>query len=165
LFTLARGLKAVELSRGSALSEGELREVFERWFVEAKPHVKKNLGIDDYWFEFMEGYENVEHPLGAGVVETVWAKTAGVPPPVAAERYADLNLQRVVSFCREMWLFRHRQPFFISCRTLQRLLDHAEHVRAARWLRGLVRDKVLAIEEAGGAATRKATRYRYLPND
>jgi hypothetical protein len=165
LFTLARGLKAAELSRGSAFPEGELREVFERWFADAKPHVKKELGIDDYWFEFMEGYENVVHPLGEGVVETVWAKTAGVAPPSAAGRYADLNLQRVVSFCREMWLFRNRQPFFISCRTLQRLLEHGEHVRAARWLRGLVRDKILAIEEAGSATSRRATRYRYLPED
>jgi len=165
LFTLARGVKAVEASRGQALPESELKAVFERWFSDAKPHVKKGLSIDDYWFEFMEGYENVEHPLGAGVMEAAWAKALSSPPPAAAEQFQDLNLRRVVSLCRELWLARSRQPFFVSCRTLQRLLGHPDHIRSARWLRGLVRSKVLAVVEAGGAATRKATRYRYLPQD
>ena len=165
LFTLARGIKAVERSQGGALSHSELKAVFERWFAEAKPHLKEGLGFDDYWFEFMEGYEHVQHPLGAGVLETTWAKAAGLPLPAVAEQFQDPNLRQVVSLCRELWLVCGRKPFFVSCRTLQRLLGHPDHVRAARWLRGLVRSKILAVVEVGGATTRRATRYRYLPED
>ena len=163
LFTLARGVKAVERTRGEALSDVELKDVFGRWFAEAEPHLKKGLGFDDYWFEFMEGYENVEHPLGAGVMETAWARAASSPPPAVAEQFKDLDLRQVVALCRELWLIRNGEPFFVSCRTVQRLLGHPDHVRAARWLRGLVRSKILGVVEAGGPATRKATRYRYLP--
>ena len=165
LFTLARGIKAVELSRGQRLADDEMKTVFGRWFAEAKPHVKKELGFEDYWFEFMEGYDNVEHPLGAGVLEAAWARAASSPPPAVAEQFQDLSLRQVVSLCRELWLVSGRKPFFVSCRTLQRLLGHPDHVRAARWLRGLVRSKVLGVVEAGAAATRKATRYQYLPTD
>jgi hypothetical protein len=165
LFTLARGVKAVELSRGQPLSDDELKTVFGRWFAEAKPHVKKDLGFEDYWFEFMEGYDNVEHPLGAGILEAAWARAASLPPPAVAEQFQDMNLRQVVSLCRELWLDCGQKPFFVSCRTLQRLLGHPDHVRAARWLRGLVRSKILAVVEVGGAVTRKATRYQYLPKD
>jgi hypothetical protein len=165
LFTLARGIKAVELSRGQPLSEAELKSAFGRWFAEARPHLKKGLGFDDYFFEFMEGYENVEHPLGAGVMEVAWARAVSLPFPAVAEQFQDAHLRQVVSLCRELWLIREREPFFVSCRTIQRLLGHPDHIRAARWLRGLVRSKVLSVVEAGGAATRKATRYRYLPTD
>lgn len=165
LFTLARGVRAVEVAQDRRFSDAELKDIFGRWYADAKPHVKKDLSFDDYWFEFMEGYENVEHPLGAGVLERAWVKAASAAPPVVAEQFQDAKLRQVVGLCRELWLIRERQPFFVSCRTLQRLLGHADHVRAARWLRGLVRSKVLAIEEAGTAVTRKATRYRYLPED
>ena len=165
LFTLARGLKAVELHQGQPLTEAELKNIFGQWFDEAKLHLKKGLGFDDYWFEFMEGFDNVEHPLGAGVLDAAWAKSASASPPVVAEQFQDLNLRRVVSFCRELWRFRNQQPFFVSCRTLQRLLGHPDHVRAARWLRGLVRLKILGVVEIGNATNRKATRYRYLPKD
>jgi hypothetical protein len=155
----------MEQSRGQPLSEAELKSAFGSWFAEARPHLKKGLGFDDYFFEFMEGYENVEHPLGAGVMEVAWARALSLPFPAVAEQFQDAHLRQVVSLCRELWLIREREPFFVSCRTIQRLLGHPDHIRAARWLRGLVRSKVLSIVEAGGAATRKATRYRYLPKD
>jgi hypothetical protein len=43
------------------------------------------------------------------------------------------------------------------------LLRHETHNTAAFWMRGLVRRKVLRIVEKGGPATKRATRYRYLP--
>lgn len=163
LFTLARGVKAVELARDRPATEAELRDVFAEWYAMARPHLKRELGADDYWFEFMEGYENVKHPLGRGVMETAWQKATTCEPPKEAKQFEDLKLRQVVSLCRELWVLRNQNPFFLSCRTVQRLLAHPGHVRAARWLRGLCRAKILAVTEAGGPATGKATRYRYLP--
>lgn len=165
VFTLARGVRAVEICRGTSLSEAELRSVVKRWFVDSKPHLKKGVSFDEYFMEFMEGYQNVLHPLGAGILEGLWDKTATLPIPHAANQFEDLNIRRVVVLCRELWLHHKAQPFFISCRTLQRLLGHTEHVRAARWLRYLVRVKILAVVDAGSAETRRATRYQYLAKD
>jgi hypothetical protein len=164
LFTLARGAKAVELAMKRPLTETELRNLFNRWFAAAKPHLKKELSVDDYWFEFLEGYENVKHPLGTGFIEAAWNKASTTAPPAEANQFQDLSLRRVVTFCRELWLSRDRKPFFLSCRTLQGLLEHPDHVRAARWLRGLCRAKILAVVEAGGAKSRRASRYQYLPS-
>ena len=163
LFSLARGAKAVELTLKRPATETELRSLFDRWFATAKPHLKKELSMDDYWFEFMEGYENVKHPLGTGFIEAAWIKTLTYALPVEANQFQDPCLRHVVSFCRELWISHDRKPFFLSCRTLQRLLAHPDHVRAARWLRGLCRAKILAVMEIGGAKSRRASRYRYLP--
>jgi hypothetical protein len=163
LFTLARGVKAVELTLKRPATETELRDLFDRWFATAKPHLKKELSMDDYWFEFMEGYENVKHPLGTGFIEAAWSRTLSCELPAEANQFVDLGLRRVVSFCRELWISHDGKPFFLSCRTLQRLLEHPDHVRAARWLRGLCRAKILAVVEPGGAKSRRASRYRYLP--
>lgn len=163
LFTLARGAKAVELARGRPVTDAELRDLFDRWFAVALPHLKKELSVDDYWFEFMEGYENAKHPLGAGIMEAAWFAALTREPPAEANQFQDLSLRQVVSFCRELWISRDRRPFFLSCRTLQRLLSHPDHMRAARWLRGLCRVKILAVVEAGGPTGRRASRYRYLP--
>ena len=119
--------------------------------------------MDDYWFEFMEGYENVKHPLGTGFIEAAWSRTLSCELPAEANQFVDLGLRRVVGFCRELWISHDGKPFFLSCRTLQRLLEHPDHVRAARWLRGLCRAKILAVVEPGGAKSRRASRYRYLP--
>ena len=106
LFTLARGVKAVELTLGRPASETELRDLFNRWFAAAKPHLKKELSMDDYWFEFMEGYENVKHPLGTGVIEAAWIKTLTCAVPVEANQFEDMSLRRVVCLCRELWISR-----------------------------------------------------------
>lgn len=164
LFTLARGAKAVELTLKRPATETELRDLFDRWFATAKPHLKKELGMDDYWFEFLDGYENVKHPLGTGFIEAAWIKTLTCVPPVEANQFKDLSLRRVVSLCRELWISRGGKPFFLSCRTLQVLLAHPDHIRAARWLRGLCRAKILAVVELGGAKSRRASRYQYLPS-
>ncbi|MGZ4962779.1 MAG: bifunctional DNA primase/polymerase [Limisphaerales bacterium] len=163
LFTLARGIKAVELFKCGEFSQEELRGVFDRWFAEARPFVRKELSEDDYWFEFMDAYDNALHPLGQNMIEIAWEKVSASPLPIVAHQFKDAGLQKVVSLCREMARMRGSRPFFISCRTIQRLLGHPEHVRAARWLRGLTRAKILAVVEAGEIKTRKATRYRYLP--
>lgn len=164
LFTLARGAKALELKIGRSITEIELRNLFNTWFEKATPHLKKELSVDDYWFEFMEGYENVKHPLGTGFIEAAWKKTLTCEPPVVANQFQDACLRRVVCFCRELWLSSNRKPFFLSCRTLQQLLNHPDHVRSARWLRGLCRAKILAVVEAGGSKNRRASRYQYLPS-
>jgi hypothetical protein len=163
LFTLARGAKAVELARNQTITDAELRNLFDRWYEESKPHLRRELGPDDYWFEFQEAFENVRHPLGTGVVEAAWIAAVKAQPPAEAEQFRDVNLRHVVCLCREMWISTGRKPFFLSCRTLQRLLGHSDHVRAARWLRGLCRSKILQVIEVGGPKGRRATRYRYLP--
>ena len=165
LFKLARGIRAVEQSQGRLLPESDLENIVRRWFTDAAPHLKQGLSFDDYRFEFMDAYECVKCPLGMGLVQTAWKKVLTSPPPPSAERFQDMSVRQVVSLCRELWLSNGRKPFFLSCRTIQRLLGHPHHSRAALWLRGFVRTKILKVVEPGDTATRKATLYEYLPQD
>ncbi len=163
IFTLARGIKALEALRSSPFSDDELMDAFKQWFAAAKSagHLRPGISFDEYRFEFMEGYENARHALGIKIVDLAWTKSATATTPAAANIYQDNDLRRLVTLCRELASLQQGKPFFISCRSIQALFGHSEHVRGARWLRGLVRDKILEVVEPGGNQTMRATRYRY----
>ncbi len=85
--------------------------------------------------------------------------------PAVAYEYEQQGLRLLVGLCRE--LQRAAGPgnsFFLASRTAERLLN-VDHSTISRWLRGLQVDQVLLLTEQGGQKTKKANRYRYLPDD
>ena len=72
LFTLARAVKAIEVKLGRPFSERELSATFEKWHQAAKSFLRLEQSRDEYWFEFLEGYDNVKYPLGEGLLKTAW---------------------------------------------------------------------------------------------
>jgi hypothetical protein len=161
LFTLARAIKALELKRGSKFTVSEMKKLFEKWHELAKPFARADLSKDDYWFEFLEGYENAEHPLGIDVVAAAWEAARAKPLPPEAMQFETEEVRRVVSLCRELQALRPGSPFFLSVRTVQRLLGHETHATVSRWLRGLARSGVLEVIKQGSQQSRQATRFRY----
>ncbi|MCH8807867.1 MAG: hypothetical protein IH986_17515 [Planctomycetes bacterium] len=83
--------------------------------------------------------------------------------PKAAERYELPALRLLVALCRELQRAAGDAPFYLSCRTAERLLG-VNHMKAWKWLAGLTNDGVLREVEKGGQAgtARRATRYRYV---
>ena len=81
-------------------------------------------------------------------------------PPEAVELFEDATSRLVVALCRELQRIAGQEPFYLSARTLQRLLHQDGHATAARWLKSLCVLAILAVAEPATAV--RATRYRYL---
>ena len=162
LFLLARGVRALGRQRGRELSTGERRKVFGAWYQRATPFLNTGQSKDEYWFEFLEGYERVKSPLGEEAITRAWKQAHLLQPPKAAEQFEHPQIRLLVALCRELQRAAGHEPFYLSCRTVQRLFRHDLHTTAALWLRGLVRSKIIEEVEKGGPQTNRASRYRYL---
>jgi len=163
LFRLARWVKTFEEHEKRTVTAGELRTIFKAWVVPARDFLRKELGTDDYWLEFVEAYQRARFGLGVDPIQIAWEQAMQKPPPEAAEQFEEPGLKMLVSLCRELSLLSGGGQFFLASRTVQRVLGLNDHVRAARWLSGLCRLRILEIVEEGGPKTMRATRYLYLP--
>jgi hypothetical protein len=163
LFQLARACKSIEQELGRKLSDREVESVFARWHDASNQFYRDGKGFDDYLFEFLSAVDSAKFALGDGAVTRAWAEVKSRPLPSAAMRFENPELRLVVALCQVLQRIAGEAPFYLSVRTAQTLLRHETHNTAAFWMRGLVRRKVLRIVEKGGPATKRATRYRYLP--
>lgn len=164
LFTFARRVKAYELRRQKPIDAPEMREIFSYWYERAKGCLRSELSWEEYFFEFMEGYGDVKQPAGCDIVDIAWRAANAAPPPAEALTLADPQLQKLVSLCRILAALSQPEPFFIACRTVQRLFELASHERAARWLRMLQAKGFIEEVIKGGPDSMKATRYYYRGN-
>ncbi len=163
LFTLARAVKAFELRQNRKWTIQEMRSLFLRWHERARPFLRQNQNKDDYWFEFLEAYDNADHPLGVDIIASAWDLAQGKEFPEVARQFETDNVRLLVSLCRELQALCGDKPFFLASRTVQRLFELDSHATGARWLKGLCRSGILKVVEQGGRETNKATRFRYLP--
>jgi hypothetical protein len=81
--------------------------------------------------------------------------------PEAAIVYEQEQLRLLVSLCRELQRVSGDSPFFLSCRTAERLLG-VPFKTTNRWLFLLVEERVLALVTKGDASSMLASRYRYI---
>ena len=161
LFDLARAIKTLEAGRGSTFTIAELKHAFDQWHHKATSVLRDGTSRDEYWFEFLEGYENALHPLGINVVNAAWELAVKNPPPPEAAQFETREVRLLVGLCFELQKLCGKAPFFLSVRTVQRLFGHPNHGTAAFWLGGLRRTKVIKVVEQGGPKNNKATRFRY----
>ena len=160
LFTLARAVKSLEIQSGK-FTPKHLREVFNEWFKRASEFLKPEQTRDNYMAEFMNAYASAKIPLGEGAVTEAWKLAQENPlPPEAVEMFEDDKMRLTVALCRELQNIAGVEPFYLSARTLQGLLNLDSHNTAARWLRSLCVLKILDEIEKGGGF--KASRYRYI---
>ncbi len=161
LFTLARAIKSLEISRGTVFSDAELRLAFDKWYKKSAEFLRDRQSRDAYWFEFLEGYENALHPLGINVVRAAWELALKNPPPPEAAQFESREVRLLVGLCFELQKLCGQGPFFLSVRTVQKLFGHSTHANAAFWLAGLRRSKVIEVVTQGGPTSNKASRFRY----
>ena len=165
LFTLARSVKADEKRRGRELTDPELREVFEEWHRQATPYLRQKQSRDEYWLEFMRAIESVKYPLGEGVLVTALENARRLAPPKIALQFNDQAVRLLIALCRELQRACAPGPFYLSCRTVQSLLNLPNHRKANDWLRALAtrRMKIIQEVEKGSAKTKRASRFKYIP--
>lgn len=161
LFTLARAVKALELSEQRTFQLPEMKNIFLQWHSRSRSFLNPAQSQDDYWFEFLDAFENADHPLGVDVIAEAWTRASRNQPPPEAQQFDTKEVRLLVSFCRELQMMRRDKPFFLASRTVQRLFKHDTHISGARWLRGLCRSGILKVAEQGGPKTNRATRFLY----
>jgi hypothetical protein len=163
LFTLARATKSLEQQGNRKMTQSELEAMFGKWYEKARPLLRQEQGRDEYWFEFLQAYENAKYPLGEDRLRRAWTVACEGKIPTPALRFESREIRSLVALCQELQRLVPGQPFYLSSRTVQKLFSHKHHTTAASWLAGLVRSKILKVVERGGPETNKATRYRYCP--
>ncbi len=162
LFILARGIKAVEKVRGKPFSTDERIEAFDAWYQRSKLFLRPELTRDDYMIEFFNTFRSTKYALGGEAILNAWVAAKRNPPPPEANVFASVEKRLVVALCRQLQIQGGKQTFFLSCRTLARLLGHPSHSTAATWLGALVAMGFLDEVRKGDQSTGKATEYKYL---
>ena len=110
--------------------------------------------------EFLNAYKAARFPIGAADSEA-WNNALRNPLPTDfLPHFAQPEIRLVIGFCVELQRNAGDAPFFLSCRTLQKFLNHETHTTAAHWLRALVADEFLDEIEKGNATTGRASRYK-----
>src|SRR5205823_1921890 len=136
--------------RGRKASETELRAVFLAWHTRARKFLRPEQSRDEYEFEFLEGYDRAKYPLGEGPLADAWRGAKDKPLPRVALEFDDPRIHLVIAVCRELQRVCGREPFFLSCRMVQKLMPNVPHTTANIWLNGLVRCNILKVVEKGG---------------
>jgi hypothetical protein len=171
LFTLARALiglqgffrKTGHLRHDERLSMTSVEEAFVRWYTLAAPFLRSEQSRDEYLMEFLEAWSDAKIPLGEDAISQAFELSDNAAPPaVALKHFSDPKIIRLVTLCRELQTNAGDAPFFLACRTVQRLFALSSPTAANRLLRGLVALKIIVPVQTGGRDTNKATRYKYL---
>jgi len=161
LFTLARAVKSLEIQSGKFNRE-MLNNVFTKWHIAAAPYLRSDQSHDEYKMEFMKAYSAAKTPLGDGIINQAWKAAQTKPiPPEAAAAFTDRKFQLIVALCRELQISAGDKPFYLSSRTLARLLEQPNHIAASRYMTALC---VMGfIEEETKGTMGRASCYRYTP--
>ena len=160
LFDLARGVLQLERGHGKALSEKELEALFEEWYSASLPNLRHDQSKAAYFDEFLEGCDCAEYALNENTLLAAWEKSKNSAQPYIAANFKSPKVRALIGLCWQLQNLASENPFFVSCRSAGVLLE-VSHVRAGKFLRLLVREKILRIVERGGPETNRATRYRF----
>jgi hypothetical protein len=135
LFALARRVKALEMGQPGPLGEAELQAIFSVWHDRANGYLRSDQTWDEYFFEFTEALGDVQKPGGNALVDVAWQaiSTTSAPLPPEAELVKDGRLKKLVALCHLLQMLAGDEPFYLACRTVQRLFNLKTHEQAAVW--------------------------------
>lgn len=157
LFSLCRKLHGIPGFAGADVAA--LKPIVQRWHELARPHV----GTKEWettWLDFCYGWSRVRHPASDDWMDNVLTRARTEAELNGTDGYEHPGIRVLVVICRVLQADAGDEPFFLSCRSAGAMLG-VDHATVARWLAGLVVDKVLIEIVKGTATTRRATRYRY----
>lgn len=163
IFELARAMKAIpELAEATAAA---LRPAVKEWHRRALPNIR-TTEFAETWADFITAWPRVRYPRGMGVADALRRADEQSVPLVALELDYPPHLRRLVALCRELQRDAGDGPFYLACRTAERLLG-IDHATAGRWFRVLLADGVLECIESQKwqRGAWRARRLRYLPPD
>jgi hypothetical protein len=160
LWALARTLKS--LPHLSDADEAGLWPHFEIWFSMASAVIStKSMAL--CWADFKRQWKLAKVSAVQGF-DGAMTRALAEPSPAEAERYEEEAMKKLVAVCVALQKYAGEEPFFLSCRTAQRICGFGSFHTAARRLNQLVEDGLLVVVwmGKGGTDRRRATRYRWL---
>jgi hypothetical protein len=158
---LARGIKALEIQAGKKFTPAEHSDIHTRWLKLAAGYLRQGQSAGDYFMEYLNAYRLAKFPLGSIVIRKALEAARENPLPESALPWAkDPDFRLVAALCRELQVQSGKEPFFLGCRTIQRIFKHPNHAKGASWMGALCVMEVLELVMKGKGL--KASRYRYL---
>lgn len=155
LFALAKQIKAFENNRSAVLTTEDLERAFSAWYDESLSFLRSGQSRDQYFFEFLEAYQDAR---GDGLANA-WARALRATPPTCADRFEDPKAKLLITLLRELQNTARGDHFFLSCRTAGSLLD-INNRTAARILKALCALRIIELLQAGTMG--RASVYRYV---
>ena len=161
LFKLARLVRSYESAIGRLATQQELKLVFDRWCLVARPFWRH--ARDDYWAEFLQAYHYARIGLDQDPLELALNGARATPLPEVTG-FSDEPVRLLAAICREMQRLVGDNSFFLPTRKLGQLLD-AHWSSVARWLVALETLGViqLAPGEVRKRGGNRSPRYHYGP--
>jgi hypothetical protein len=164
LLELARKLKFMPEFVGIPATEIDfLRPHLRRWWRMAKPLTSgKHPHFYRSWQDFVFAWEEARVPHGA-TMRAIFDRARSAPAPkLAVEKYGAGSLRALLaSLCRELQLANGGKSFPLTGRTAGPLLGVSD-VQAWRWLKQLVKDRIIEPAKTYPRRRRMATEFRYL---
>ena len=162
LFTLARGWCSLHPNSSASIPIRKLRTIFDQWYEINSEFIPSKKGYDELFFELIDKVGRVKVPLDYDVIGTAWERMLIAPRPKSADKFRTDELKDLTSFCWQLQQIQGDAPFYLSCRTVQRLWRLNSHTKAARWLLGLRQLNVLELISQGSAISQHASRYFFI---
>src|SRR6266436_2530710 len=104
---------------------------------------------EEYFIEFLNAYKRAKFPIGSTVIPTAWKAAQEQRPPQEANQFENPQLRLLVSLCRELQRVNGSEPFYVSCRTVQKLFQLGTHTTAAKWLKALCALEIIQETKKG----------------
>lgn len=158
LFEFARSLKGICPNASSS----ELRAIVTEWFRRCVS-VVRTKDFTTTWIDFCVAWQNVRVAAGQALRPIV-EKAKSMPTPVAGLIYDDTEMQLLVALCWCLQEYHDVNPFYLSCRTVERAIG-ISRTNAARMLKTLVFDGVLKLVSSGELKLHQAAEYQYIAEE
>jgi hypothetical protein len=162
IFRLIRVLKSLPeyVNTDPASLEGIVRE----WHKQALPAIATKP-FDDTFVDFVEGWKYCKFPIGTGPTYDLMRKAKDMDLSPELEQFDNPLVRQTGMICRELQEKAGDNPFFLGCRTLQRVLGANDPETALRCLKRLKITGLLREVEKGSLKNGcKATTWRYCSN-
>jgi len=157
LFELARAFKAIPWIADA--HHAALKPYLKQWHKASYERIGTKP-FEDSWETFVTAWGKVKYPKGKGRIDVIFQNTVVADLPLAAQEYERPEVRMLVCFVRDLQRESGDKPFFLSCRTVGKLLG-VDHVTASRWLHLLCIDDILQVVDTGDLGKRQASTYRY----
>jgi len=163
IFEFCRHLRAIPECKDQPARA--FRECVIEWHSRALD-VIETKPFEDSWFDFLEAWDDVKFPIGAGVIDDIFADAEKQPLPTIALQYDSPEIRRLIRLLKTLQDRADDQGddrFYLSGDVAARLLGMSRD-RSFRYLKGLIREGVLELV-AHHVPLKRARRFRYLGDD
>jgi len=131
-----------------------------RWF-NAAGDALASFGWEKVWATFLDVYEHVLAPAGAGKLDYFYAQSLAAPFPAEAALYKTLEQRRLLALCHALAKQTRQGTFFLDCRSAALRIGRSKS-SIHSYLKGFMADGVLTLVCKGTRASAHASDYRWV---